>query len=330
MPFATQSTNLSLMEGLAAANTTFETSYQELYGQTLPGVYAQYTKLIPGNTMSLDLRWTTNHPIMRKWLGSRVEKYVRAYAQSYVLEKFEATLPIARMLLQYNNNMSIIGDTVSNFVAQAASAYDQQASTVLDSNTGAGPTCFDGGSLFATNHPHGPTGATTQSNLSAGTNLNWVNFDAARTAMAQFKFENGEPAQIRPTHIRVGPKCETRAKEIVGAEHRIAAISSTGGQDATSSVVAAAPLVNIWHGELDVIVDQRITNFYWDLMDLSKPGVKPIILYEGRKPEPVHLDKMTDLPRYYSDNFIFGLEGDFTVGGGMWMTAYRATGTALG
>lgn len=330
MPFATQATNFSLMEGLAAANTTFETAYNELYSQALPGVYQSYTRVISGNTMSLDLRWTTNHPTMRKWLGSRVEKYVRAYQQSYVLEKYEATLPIARMLLEYNNNMSLIGDAVSTFVGNAAVAYDAACSTSLDSASGAGPTCFDGTALFNASHPHGPTGATTQSNLSAGTNLSWVNFDAARTAMQQLKFENGEPAQIRPTHIRVGPKCETRAKEIVGAEQRVTAYSSTGGQDATSSVVAAAPIVNIWHGELDVIVDQRITNFYWDLLDLSKPGVKPIVLYEGRKPVPVHLDKMTDLPRFYNDNFIFGLEGDFTVGGGMWMTAYRATGTALG
>lgn len=329
MPTATQATNFSLMEGLAAANTTFETAYNELYSQTLPGVYQQYTRVIGGNTMSLDLRWTTNNPMMRKWLGSRIQKYVRTYQQSYVLEKYEATLPIARMLLEYNNNMNLIGDTVSNFVNGAASAYDAACSTALDSNTGAGPTCFDGGSLFATTHPHGPA-AVTQSNLSAGTNLNWVNFDAARTAMSLLKFENGEPAQIRPTHIRVGPKLETRAKEIVGAEMRIASFSNAGAQDAVANVVAAAPIVNIWKGELDVIVDQRITNFYWDLYDLSKPGIKPIILYEGRKPVPVHLDKMTDLPRYFNDDFIFGLEGDFTVGGGMWMTAYRATGTALG
>jgi phage major head subunit gpT-like protein len=322
MPFSTQSSNTSLMEGLAAANTTFETAYNELYSQQLPGVYTNYTKIIQGNTMALDLRWTTNHPVMRKWLGSRVEKYVRTYQQSYVLEKYEATLPIPRMLLQYSNNMNLIGDTIDTFVKNQAQAYDAACSAALDGNSGAGPTCFDGVSLFSAAHPHAP-GGTTQSNLSAGTNLNWVNFDAARAAMSQFKFENGEPAQMRPTHLRVGPKLETRAKEIVGAQMRVATYNNTGGQDAVSGVVAGVPLVNIWHGELDVIVDQRITNFFWDLLDLSKPGVTPIILYEGRKPEPVHLDKMTDLPRFYNDNFIYGLEGDFTAGAGMWMTAYK-------
>lgn len=329
MPFATQSSSLSLMEGLSAANTTFETAYSELYSKQLPGVYQQYTKVITGNTMVLDLRWTTNHPTMRKWLGSRVEKYVRTYQQSYVLEKYESTLPIARMLMQYNNNMNLIGDSVSQFVSNAGNAYDQAASAALDSNTGAGPIGFDGVSLVSATHPHGP-GGTTQSNLALGVNLNWVNLDAARTAMTQFKFENGEPAQVHPTHIRVGPKLETRAKELVGAAQRITAYSNAGAQDATSGVIAAAPIVNIWHGELDVIVDQRITNFYWDLLDLSQPGVKPVILYEGRKPVPIHLDKMTDLPRFYNDTFIFGLEGDFTAGAGMWMTIYRATGTALG
>lgn len=329
MPFASQSSSLNLMEGLAAANTTFETAYNELYSQQLPGVYNQYTKVVSGNAMALDLRWTTNHPVMRKWLGSRIEKYVRTYQQSYVLEKYEATLPVPRMLLSYSNNMNLIGDMISSFVANQAQAYDAACAAALDGNTGAGPTCFDGVSLFSASHPHGPA-AAVQSNLSAGTNLNWVNFDAARTAMAQLKFENGEPAQIRPTHIRVGPKLETRAKEIVGAQMRVASYNATATQDAVASVIAVAPLVNIWHGELDVIVDQRITNFYWDLMDLSKPGVMPIVLYEGRKPEPQHLDKMTDLPRFYNDNFIYGLEGDFTAGAGMWMTVYRSTGTALG
>lgn len=329
MPFATQGSNFSLMEGLAAANTTFETAYGELYSQQLPGVYLNYTRVITGNTMTLDLRWTTNSPMMRKWLGSRIQKYVRAYSQSYVLEKYEATLPIARMLLEYNNNMNLIGDTVSNFVAGAAQAYDSAAALALDSNAGAGPISFDGGSLFSATHPHGPAGSV-QSNLAAGVNLNWANFDAARTAMTGLKFENGEPGQFRPTHIRVGPKLETRAKEIVGAQTRITGFNATGVQDSQSGVVAVAPIVNIWHGELDVIVDQRITDFKWDLFDLSKPGVKPLVLYEGRKPVPIHLDKMTDLPRYFNDDFIFGLEGDLTVGAGMWMCAYRATGTALG
>lgn len=329
MPTGTNGTSLTLMEGVAAANTTFETAYQELYSAQLPGVYQMYTRVIPGGAMTLDMRWTTNNPVMRKWLGSRVEKYTRMYQQSYVLEKYEATLPIARMLLEYNNNLALIGDMVDSFVRAGAIAYDAAAAAALDSNSLAGPLGFDGVPLFSAAHPHAPGGAV-QANLYPGLNMNAMNVDAVRTAMASLKFENGEPANIRPTHIRVGPKLETRAREIANATTRVAVYDSTGKQDATTGVVAVAPIVNVWAGELSVIVDQRVTGFTWDLLDLSKPGVMPIILYEGRKPTPIHLDKMTDLPRFYNDNFIFGLEGDFTVGAAMWLVAARATGTALG
>jgi phage major head subunit gpT-like protein len=163
--------------------------------------------------------------------------------------------------------------------------------------------------------------------LAAGTNLSWSTFDAARTAMRQLTFENGEPAGVNPTHMRVGPALESRAKAILEAKERIRFTDMTTA-DTTTLAQNATAVTNVWAGELTLVVDPRVTNYFWDLYDLSKPGVRPIELYEGQAPHPVNLDQMTDYPRYTDDVFVYGLEADFVFDSGMWMVGYRATGTA--
>jgi phage major head subunit gpT-like protein len=325
------STNQSYAAGLSAAVTTYQTAYQDLYRSQLPGAYQAWTRIITGNTMNVDLRWLSNTPVMRKWLGARVEKTMRVNQTSYTLEKYEATTTVNRMDLQYEGNFSAIQDGLNTFLQNNLTAYDLAVSTALDGSSGAGPTCFDTLALFSTAHTQGPS-AGTQSNLSSGTNLSWGNFDAARAAMAGFKFENGEPAYIKPTHMRVGTALESRAKQYLQAKDRVT-FTNMLGAESTTAVQNATLMPNVWAGELTLIVDPRIPSsgtgaFYWDLYDLSKPGLRPIVLYEGRKPVPVIQNQMEGERRFRTDQFVFGLEGDFTVGAGHWMCGYRATGTA--
>ncbi len=320
------SNNLSLQAGLAAAATTYTTGFNEFYQTQLPGAYQAWTEVITGNTMNLDLRWVSNTAQMRKWLGSRVEKSMRVYGTSYKLEAWEATHVIKRMDLEYEGNLNVIGRGIDGFLKSTLVAYDQAVSSVADSASGAGPTAFDGVALYSASHPYGPAGAN-QSNLAAATNLSWTTFDAARQAMTELRHENGEPCYVRPTHMRVGPKLERRAKEILEAKDRMV-FTNVFATETTTAVQNATAFPNVWAGELTLIVDPRITNYYWDLYDLSKPGVRPYVLYEGRKPQAINMIDMSSTRRFYQDEFVFGLEGDYVVGAGMWQVAYRGTGTA--
>lgn len=317
-------TNLSIAQGLQDANTVYTTKYEELYGDRLPGPYAMYTEVIPNATKRLDLNWLTNHPVMRKWLGARQLKSLRHYDQLIDLTRWEATLPIERVDLQYDNT-GAVGRAISNFLQDNVTVYDREVVTEFDSNAGAGPTGFDGVALYSAAHPHA-FGGGTQSNLSAGTNLSQGAFDALRFAMRLLRHENGEPAAINPTHMRVGPKLEQRAKEILESKDRVVAVNAAGGDSGTR--IAASTITNVWAGELTLIVDQRVTGFFWDVMDLSHGTARPMIISENRAPEAIIQDDLTDDERFNNDRFLYGLEADFTPAAGHWLLAQRATGTA--
>lgn len=322
----TNATNLSLAAGTANARTTFESKYEEFFAGGMPGTWQLFTDKNTGKTEYKQFEFITNQPVMRKWVGSRIRKYMRHYSTLLQLETYEATMEIARKLIQYGGDPDTIGKAIDTFMRLQATAYDKAFATAIDSNSGAGPTGYDGVGLFSAAHPHA-SGGGTQSNLSAGTNLSWSSFDSLRAGMRTLTFENGEPANVVATHARCGPLLESRFKSILEAKERIRFTDMTTA-DTTTLAQNATAVTNVWAGELTLIVDPRVTGYYWDLYDLSKPGVRPIILYEGQAPHPVNQDQMTDKDRFENDVFVYGLEGDFTFDAGMWMVAARATGTA--
>lgn len=319
-------TNLSLAQGLLNADTTFMMGYQMLYSSQLPGEYARYTRIIPSSAKRTELNWTANHPVMAKWTGARTYKSMRHYKQLLGFDTYQATLRIKRVDLQYDPT-GVVQEGINTFLQNNTVAYDAATATLFDSASGAGPTGFDGVALFATNHPQGPSGSSTQSNLGSGTNLSHAALTTAEQTMALYQFENGEPARINPNMLRVGPKLRVRARELLNAT-RSQNVDSSGGLDKAASVVAAAGIPSVWSGDYNMFVDPRVTNFYWTLMDLSKPGVMPMVMQENRRPEAISRTSMTDPSRWTEDEFEWALEGDFKPDAGIWMVCYRGTGTA--
>lgn len=326
----TQTTNLALQETLIQSATQFEAAFQEIFRDAqVPGEFSKYTDVRMGKTIQLMLLVMANHPTMREWLGSRVEKYLRSYSQTITLRTWEATLPVRRILMDYVDSVGTVKDAIDTFVNSTSTAYDEQCSASLDGTSGTGPTGFDGVALFSASHPHGPSG--NQSNIAAGTALSYSAFDAGRAAMAGWRFENGTPARRKATHMRVGVALETRAKEILSATQRVVAVAADALEAGTR--VAATTIDNVWKGELELIVDPRIPPsgtgaFYWDLFDLRQPKLRPIVLYVGRAPEPIHQLDMDSDRRFNLDELVFGIEGDFAPAAGHWMSCYRGTGTA--
>lgn len=321
------STDLDISASLANAQTTFVERGSELFRQAiLPGQYSIYTATIP-NIGIWERHFLTNQPMMRQWTGSRQEKFMRAYKESLTPVSYEATMPIARLDLVRDKTGSI-GKSIDDFFAMQVMAYDSTVASSIDGSSGAGPTGYDGQALYSTAHPH-VNSSSGHSNLSSGTNLSHATFSTARAAMRKYLFENGQPMHIVPTHMRVSPDNEKRAKEIASAADRVV-FTDTEAAETTSAVQNTTNMPNVWRGEVDVLVDPRITSntYYWDLFDLSKGNMRPMVLIEERRPETISQDSMEGEFRFNNDIFKFGLEGEWKVGAGDWQTAYRATGTA--
>jgi len=323
-------TNLDLDAGLQNANTVFQSLRDQLYAEILPGPYQMYSDVIPVATGLWENHFLSNHPQMRQWVGARQEKAFRHYSEALEAVAFEATLPIKRKLIS-RDKTGAVGKALGVFARNNTQAYDRTAAAAFDGSAGAGPTGFDGVSLFNASHPHVNSGAG-HSNIAAGTNFSHAAFTAARAAMRKFKFENGEPAYIVPTLIRVGNDLEQRVKDVLEARDRKVTVDASGAE-ATAAVVAATSIENVWMGELDVLIDQRVGaggsgGFFWTLIDARKPDNKPMTLIEERRPVAINRTDMTDPRRFEFDEFVYGLEGDWQVGAGQWMTCYRGTGTA--
>jgi phage major head subunit gpT-like protein len=320
------------VEGLLAAETTYRTMFDALGVASQPGVYGEYTEVIRGESEILDARFVSNIPQMRKWTGARIEKFVRTHQLAARTETYEATMKLQRRTVQYaDKNLGLISSTIRNYLEGAKGAYDKACVTEFTAASNLGNTCFDSSALFSATHPYGNAGATW-SNLAAGTNYGWVAQDAGRQAMREFTLENGEPAGMNATHLLVGPKLERKAKEVNEAKERIVLLGPTGSETTTDApgVNTSNPFTNVWQGELKVIVDTRITDYTWTLMDLSKPGVRPIFLYETMAPMPQILDQLNSEGAYETDQFTYGLLADFVAFPGHPICCYRGTGTAVG
>lgn len=319
--------NADIETSLFNANTTFVERGSELSRMAImPGPYALWTEVLQ-NEGNWERHFLRNHPMMRQWTGARQLKQLRAYKENLLPVPYEATMPIPRLTLVRDKTGSV-EQAIDVFVSQAAMAYDEAVAGSIDGSSGNGPTGADGVSLFNNSHPNVNSGSG-HDNLAASTNFSHANFNTARAAMRKFVFENGQPMHVRPTHIRVSPDLEQRAKEVLEAKDRLVAIDE-GADEATSAVIAATSKVNVWAGECTVVVDERITSntYYWTLFDLSKGGMKPMVLIEERRPQPIHLTEMTDEKRFWEDDFYYGMEGEWKVGAGEWQLAYRGTGTA--
>lgn len=318
-------TNLSIGAGaVSAAYTTFVEKYAELYAGQYPGVYQLYTENIPVTTKKLDLNWLANHPVMSKWLGARVEKSLRHYGFSMEVEPYEATLALKRLDVTADR-IGFVGRSIDTFLRNNLVAYDKAAADSLASNSGKGPTCYDGVNLIDDDHVHVDNVTNHSTN-----SLSHANLVTAEQTMSLLLFEQDEPAQIMADTVLVGPKLKRRAMELLQSSNRVVMVDNDGNLDSpgTDDVVSVTGINNVWQGDLKLVVDTRITNFYWYVFDTSKAGAKPLILAEFRKPQPYVRDQMTDPRRWEHDDFLYGLEGDFTVTAGHWMTINGNLGTA--
>lgn len=312
-------------EGLANASVTFDTLSKQFFGAAqLPGAYSSYTYTQTGITsMTTEKDVLANTPIMRKWVGPRREQRLRAYSQRITLEPYEATLPISRMTLQYRDKQGQVADAIKQFLSNETVAFDYTTHAKYVSASGAGPTGYDGVPLFSTSHPHAP-GGLTQSNTGTAA-FSAANLDAVIATMTSYRFENDTPMRITPTHLRVGPKLAMQAAAVLNTNTRLIAVNASG-VEASSSVVAAAGVDNVFKGVLQLIVDPNLIGSmddWWEVLDLSKGDAKPMQLLVGRAPEPVHQDQMWSDRRFQLDEFLYGLEGDWVAEAGIWATCYR-------
>ena len=174
---------------------------------------------------------------------------------------------------------------------------------------------IDGVALISSSHPYG-FGANWSNN--AGAALSPSTFASGISAMSGLQLENGEPAGFYPTHLMVGPALEKMARDLCTNPLRPFPVSASG-VEAYSTAVAATAIQNGWfQGSIEVVVNKRMVGSNangWLLMDLSRPGVRPMIVGEAMAPRAVVVDDPGSEPMLQRSNYAYYVEGYAAISG---------------
>jgi hypothetical protein len=153
---------------------------------------------------------------------------------TYKLATYARIIPISRQAI-INDDKGLFGRIPTQFANKAADLESDLVYSQLIGN----PTMPDGTPLFHADH----------GNLAAsGTIINVAAVGAGRAAMRQQKTAEGNNMTVRARYLIVGPLQETAAEQFLTA---VAAVQTSN--------------VNPFPGKLELVVDERITDYSWYL-----------------------------------------------------------------
>lgn len=273
-----------------------------------PNVWTKIAMKVTSTSARNDYAWLDNFPAMRKWIGDKQVKALAAHSYSIVNDDYEATIEVDRNDIE-DDNLGIYGPQAQMAGFSAKQLPDEIVFALV--NAGFSTKCYDGQYFFDTDHPvagasvsNKGTAALTIATLAAAQ----ASYGAARTAMKQFKDDEGRPLNITPNILLTGPANEDVARALLTVER----------------LEDGKP--NPYKGTAELVVDARITSTTaWYLLDTTKP-VKPFIYQERKAPVFVQQTDPQADDVFMRKKFKFGAEARVAGGYGFWQMAYGSTG----
>jgi phage major head subunit gpT-like protein len=291
---------------LDALRVTFEKRFSEAYSAT-PNWGPELATEIPSASKENIYGWIAQQTKMREWVGPRVALNLKEHDYTLRNLDYEATIELDRNDIE-DDNLGLFTSVTIPQLAQAAKKHpDQLLKTMLQSNSGAGPTAFDGRPLFDDSHPTFAGAGTYDNNFAVA--LTADNFEANWAAMASYTGEDGEPLGVMPNKMIVPPQLRRTALAIVQASSLAVVIKESGAN------VAAASVDNVMKGWVDVIVVPEFANdpTRWYLADTTK-AIKPLIIQNRRADQFVTRDNPQDPKVFDQRKFTYGVDNRRNVG----------------
>ena len=294
------------------ANTAYLAKGQEVFDKPEDGPWRSFVEEMPTDGQYLVLDQIGPAGRVRELVGSRAYASLRAYSKMVRVATYaQDAIRLARKLVDLDKSGGVTR-RLANYLDTSKGIWGRVSVETLLSN----PKGIDNVSLLNDSHPHSSTGSTWDNKTTAA--LDQAELKAGILAMEGLLLENGSPAGVSPTHLMVGPKLRRTALDLCGAMRPVA-VNSSGAPDATSSVVAAVMQENWLRGQLQVIVEPLFSDGThdddWFLMDLSKPGVRPIAFGEATKPYAVAVTSPDSPAMIENDEYEYFVQGDAAWGG---------------
>ena len=295
----------------AAANTAFLAKGDEIFNRPKESTYGIFTDTVQCDGEFLELDTVGPPPAIEEIVGSRLFSALRLYARRDRVKRWgPKAIEISRLKVEQNKNGSIT-KRLTDYLG-TGNFMESPVWAALMGN----PVGIDGVALLHDSHPHGNAGATWDNKVTDA--LTPDTFNTGIAAMASLRFETGVPAGFYPTHLFVGPDLEKMARDLCENPLRPFPMAATG-LEAYASAVAATAIPNQFAGRIQAVVSPYFIDGTnedsWLLMDLSKPGVRPIVVGEALAPMAVAVTDPQAECMVYRSSYQYYAEAQASIGG---------------
>ncbi len=258
------------------------------YGVTLE----ELATIIPSTGASVDHAWLNQVRAMREWLGDRLIRKITGAKLIVLNRNFENTVEVPRTAIeddQYGTFTPLIGMMGSS----AASIWMQLGIDALVTNG----NWADGNPFFCSGRDLSPDEEDITTVITNGvtTALTSDALKAAIAAMGGWVLHGGEPAEVTPTTLLVGP-----------------ALEDTGARLLNNELIAVDSVVesNTLKDRLTLRVSNRLVGTHatrWFVLG-EKAGIKSVGVQRRKQPVLTRMDRDTDENVFMRNTFYYGTD----------------------
>ncbi|MEJ1385838.1 MAG: Mu-like prophage major head subunit gpT family protein [Candidatus Sedimenticola sp. (ex Thyasira tokunagai)] len=294
-------------ESVSAAFISIKTIFNKAF-ETTDSQWQLTAMKVTSNTSENSYKWLSRFPKMKRWVGDKTFKLLKAFTYTVVNEDFEATVVVDRN--------DIDDDLLGQYAPQAQDA-GYSAKTLPDDivdelkNKAFTAKCYDKKAFYATDHKVGKqtfsnkgTAPLSNATLAAAT----ASFGAARLAITSIKDEDGRALKLLPGVLEVPPAVETVANQLMTNDK------------------LADDKPNPYKGMATVLVNPGIESASQWMLHVTNRPIKPFIFQERKAPVFVSQTSMENDDVFNRREFKFGAEARAAGGYGLWQMSYGSTG----
>ncbi|MBA1445871.1 MAG: Mu-like prophage major head subunit gpT family protein [Gammaproteobacteria bacterium] len=294
-------------ESLQAAFISIKTTFNQAF-DAAPSQWQQTAMLITSTSSENSYQWLSRFPKMRKWVGDKVFKALRAFKYTVENDDFEATVAVDRNDIE-DDNLGILGPQVQD----AGFSAKQLPDDIVDElkNKAFTAKCYDGKAFYSDQHKVAKAtvsnkGTAALSNATLATAK--ASFGAGRLAITSIKDDEGRSLKLIPGVLEVPPALETEANMLM----------------TNDKLADGTP--NPFKGMATVLLNPGLTSPTQWMLHVTNRPLKPFIYQERKKPVFVSQTGMDSDDVFSRKEFKFGAEARAAGGYGLWQMSYGSTG----
>lgn len=296
--------NASTIQGLfTSLKATFNKAFENA-----PSDWEKTTMKITSNTKTENYAWLSRFPKMREWIGDKVVKALEAFSYTITNKPYEATISVLRDDVE-DDTLGIYGTQAQEAGFSAKTWPDE---LIADLKNGAfAAECYDGQYFYDTDHAVAGASVSNLGTaaLSAATGAAALaSYGAARSAIMQFKDDEGRPLGLVPNVLEVPPALESIARRLCYQD----------------KLYDDTP--NDFKGTAEVVVNPRLTSSTAWFLHVTNRPIKPFVFQERKAPKFVSQTNPDSDDVFMRAEYKYSVESRGAAGYGLWQLSYGSTG----